>query len=324
MAFLQNPETGVIRIVHEEAFLDMQDALNAGWEIIGETPPAEFNVLQEPEEEVPLFLDEMRAVQPLAEPIRFVEPFPTFIPEVPLIPLQQEVPFMPTATNGAQPVSEVGGVPVPVPQDIEGADLRDGGGVPGLAAVPAVAGPLVALALRILRAAMGGVTTVTSRHWNSLPGWARTALAGLGIGVGFDLVRDLPGVPGASSLLDQGGDGVVHLPQHLVDGHLGTHILGSWVANNVTFYRLSDGKLAVRNNKGRWKVWRPKKPIVLMPGGAGNLRTLLRADAVLNRQAKKIAAMLNRRTGNRSRKATTRGKPDVVVVQNGRVAQIDP
>lgn len=253
-------------------------------------------------------------------------PIPRRIPQP--IPLNQEVPMAPSATNGAQPVSELGGVPVPSPQLVEGADLRDSApGVPGLAGLPVAAGAIgvvAAMALRILRQLMGRVTTVTAGHLSRLPSWARTALAGIGIGVGFDMARDLPGIPGASSILGVGGDGGAHFPQHLVDGHLGAHILGSWVANGVRFYRLSDGKLAVQNKHGKWKVWRPKKPIVIMPGGAGNLRTLLRADAVLNRQAKKIAAMLNRRTGSRSKKTPVSVKRDVVVVQDGRVAQITP
>jgi hypothetical protein len=95
-------------------------------------------------------------------------------------------------------------------------------------------------------------------------------------------------------------------------------VVGSWVANGVTFYRLADGKLAVQNKKGRWKVWRPKKPIVLYADGASNLKTMLRADKALNKQAKKIAAMLNRRAPKR-RTSKKDDQPTIIVQGSGRV-----
>jgi len=207
-----------------------------------------------------------------------------------------------------------------------GDDLRDFVGPTDTGGQPqpvAQAGPVVAIALRLLRALMGTATRVTAQHWGRLPGWAQSLLSGVGIGVGFDLALDIPGVPGESGILGNvpglggGGGELAHMPSHLVDGHLGAHIIGSWVANGVTFYRLSDGKLAVQNKLGRWKVWRPKKPIVIMPGGANNLRTLLRADAVLNRQSKKIASMLNRRAAGRRPRAAHTDPKAVVVVTDG-------
>jgi len=199
-----------------------------------------------------------------------------------------------------------------------GDDIRDfegatpiGGGVGGLPV-----GITIAAARALLRAAMGGATRITRAHWNRLPGWAQSLLAGVGLGVGIDLAMDIPGVPGESILLPGSGGGGAdpHFGQHLTDGHLGVTIIGSWEANGVTFYRLSDGKLAVQNKKGRWKVWKPKKPIVLMPGGAVNLKTMLRADALLNRQAKKIASMLNRRAP-RTRKGSTPAPKGAVIIQ---------
>jgi len=221
-------------------------------------------------------------------------------------------------------------VPVPVPQPVQppgggllgpdpGADLRDlpGGGGPVGGVIGALpVGVTLAAARALLRAAMGGVTRVTRQHWESLPGWARTLLAAVGIGVGVDLAVGLPGVPGESFLLPSGGgDGEPHFGQHMTNGHLGVTIIGGWEANGVRFYRLSDGKLAVQNKHGRWKVWRPKKPIVLMPGGANNLKNLLRADALLNRQAKRIAAMLNRRAP-RSRKGSKTTPSGAVIIQS--------
>jgi len=201
----------------------------------------------------------------------------------------------------------------------EGADIRDvqimGGGV-GLPV-----GPTIAIARTLLRAAMGGATRITRAHWNRLPGWAQSLLAGVGLGVGIDLALDVPGIPGESIILGGGGGGGpdLHMGQHLTDGHLGVTVVGGWVANGVQFYRLSDGKLAVQNSKGRWKVWRPKKPIVLYSGGAVNLKTLLRADAVLNRQAKRIAAMLNRRAPRAKRSGKGAGNAPVIIQADGKV-----
>jgi len=179
------------------------------------------------------------------------------------------------------------------------------------------------LALAALRRLMGSATRITQAHWDSLPGPARTALAAIGIGVGVDLALDIPGVPGESFLLGGGGaDGVngLHQVPHMVDGHLGDHIVGKWEANGVTFYRLSNGKLAVQNKLGRWKVWKPKKPVVLMPDGANNLRTLLKADRILNSQAKKIAAMLNRRAPRARKAPSSSTKPVVIIQKDGQSA----
>jgi len=78
-----------------------------------------------------------------------------------------------------------------------------------------------------------------------------------------------------------------------------------WVANGVQFYYVSDGRLAVQRKNGSWKYWRPKKPIVLFASGAKDMQTMLRADNALNKQAKRIASMLNRRAPRR--KSTPKG-----------------
>ena len=78
---------------------------------------------------------------------------------------------------------------------------------------------------------------------------------------------------------------------------MGGTVVSSWEANGVTFYRLADGRLATQNKHGRWKVWRPKRPVVLHRTGPGarDLGTLLEADAVLQKGAKRIARMLRAR-----------------------------
>lgn len=207
-------------------------------------------------------------------------------------------------------------VDMPNPQNGHDADSGADIGTAGLVGLGAAALALRG-ALVLLRRLMGTATTVTRAHWDALPGWARTALATIGIAVAVDMSLDVPGIPGESAILDVlgGGGDLSHETPHMVDGHLGAHIVGGWTANGVRFYRLSDGKLAVQNKRGRWKVWRPKKPVVLMPGGATNLRTLLKADKILNAQAKKIASMLNRRAP-RSRKSPQKADNPVVIVQN--------
>lgn len=245
-----------------------------------------------------------------------------------------DVPAVASDTNGSQPVSEI------ISSAVEpGADLRDLGSpmtrlapggaiVPGPMPGPSGGLPVVfgagALLARFLPGVMGGTfrtfigtfTRGTTIAWSQLPSWLRQALGAIGITTAIDILVDLPG-PGVRDILPGGNGGFPEF--HGPGGHPGIVIVGGWVANGVQFYRLSDGKLAVQNKLGRWKVWRPKKPIVIMPTGAGDLRTLLRADKVLNTQAKRIASMLNRRaTPRRSRKPAVQ-PGDPVVIAHGKV-----
>jgi len=199
----------------------------------------------------------------------------------------------------------------------------------GIAAPAAFGAVGISVAGRALRLIMGGGGgRLTSAIWNSLPSLVRTALTQVGIGVGALIAFNgdipfitLPGQGGAVQPftgplpLTPGVDiQIGGLPSPMV----GVQIVGSWNTNpgdpsrGVTFYRLSDGKLAVQNKKGRWKVWKPKKPIVLYANGASNLKTMLRADKALTKQAKKIAAMLNRRAP-RSRKSAPKAHSGVVI-----------
>lgn len=236
------------------------------------------------------------------------------------------------STNGGVPVAVAGvqlggaGSFAAMSTEMEaGADLRDiaagpVGALPVLlpigGLIARMAGTVAARSTTFVRGTFASGARIT---WSSLPGWLQTAIVAVGGAVGIDLLMDLPGNDFLPEIF---GGGVGQHPIEGIAGHPGAHIIGQWVANGVTFYRLADGRLAVQNKKGRWKVWRPKKPIVLMPTGAGDLRTLLRADAVLNKQSKKIAAMLNRRVG--TRKPRSKSVPSTVVVaQDGaKVTQI--
>ena len=204
-----------------------------------------------------------------------------------------------------------------------------------------VAGTSLAIAGRALKLILGGGGgRLTSAIWNSLPSFVRTVLIQFGIGIGALIAfsGDIPFItlPGQQSDFDESQEGGAIIPTgppvdiqigthpDIPGVHLGAHIIGSWNTNpanpalGVTFYRLSDGKLAVKNKKGKWKVWRPKKPIVLYASGASNLKTMLRADKALNKQAKAIAAMLNRRAP-RPRKKDKDDKPTIVVASHSRI-----
>lgn len=145
----------------------------------------------------------------------------------------------------------------------------------------------------------GGILGKVDDIWDTLPDVVQTALRAVGIVGVADLFFDIPGIPGDFPGIPGigspfGGSGNPDIAQAL-----GAVIVGGWTANGVRFYRLADGRLAVQNKRGRWKVWRPKKPIVLYGTGASDLKTFLRADAVLNRQSKKLASALKRRAPGR-------------------------
>jgi len=215
-----------------------------------------------------------------------------------------------------------------------GADLRDFGGVEegangaGPAGFVAAGGaivlsrliPLVPVVLRSrVLAWVPSVGGIGSRiGWASLPGWLRTAMSALGF-TGLALVIDgvtefeaLPNIPGFGG--DRGtlaGDHVVH----------GAAVVGGWVANGVQFYRLADGKLAVQNKKGRWKVWKPKRPVVLYSGGSINIKTLIKADKIVTKQAKQLSGILNRRAPKRKTPARS-GDSVIVAAHSVPVAQL--
>jgi len=173
----------------------------------------------------------------------------------------------------------------------------------GTIAETAAGGAVVALSLIVARAPflrpiiMGaaqrvGVVAGGIFRWGSIPGWLKNILTGLGLAEGLDIlmdsVDDVPGLDiGPFSFGGSGGDPVGNMVNAMT--------VSTWNANGVTFHRLSDGRLAVRNKHGVWKVWRPKKPIVIFASGQTDLKDLLRADNAIDKQAKKMAKTLRRR-----------------------------
>lgn len=176
------------------------------------------------------------------------------------------------------------------------------------AAVAARVGLQMAQALWRVARSVGQIVGQQIRvRWNQLPRWGQQLLIIFGVTEGSDLAFDF----GDDDMgLIQVGGREIEVPGQFP---ISTAVVGTWVANGVKFYRLADGKLAVQNTRGRWKVWRPKRPIVLMPTGASNLRQFLRADAVLNRQAKLLSKALARRSPATRRKASVRN----VIVETG-------
>lgn len=189
----------------------------------------------------------------------------------------------------------------PVTMQIEPSIDYSDGIAPASILSPTIAGTAIALAIRFLRAAMGTATRVTQQHWDTLPGWARTALIAAGITVGTDMA-----ISGDVPFIDVPGFDGSRVPSGI---GMGNPIVRSWTANGRPFYMHADGRVAVQRKNGTWKIFRYKKPIVLYPSGAGDLSTLLRADSAVDKQLKKLNKAINRRAPRRRRETTTTTKP---------------
>jgi len=197
-----------------------------------------------------------------------------------------------------------------------------------------VAGTALAIAGRALKIILGGGGgRIVAATWNSLPSIARSALTQIGIGVGALIAfnGDIPFItlPGQGDTsvapfigpvmpLANGVD--IQIGAHLPSS-LGAHVVGSWNTNpknpaeGVTFYRLSNGWLAVQKKNGSWKTWKPKRPIVIYADGASNLKTMLRADKALTKQAKKLATMLNKRAPRK--KSSPAALKGPIIIESG-------
>jgi hypothetical protein len=101
---------------------------------------------------------------------------------------------------------------------------------------------------------------------------------------------------------------------------VGGVVVHSWTANGIPFFQMSDGWTWVQKKNGAWKRFKQPKPVVLMPSGAGNLRTLLRATSVVSRQLKKIDKALGSKLGPRRRRASPR---TVRVLSDGKIVNIN-
>lgn len=193
--------------------------------------------------------------------------------------------------------------------------------------------------------------TILSSVWGSIPvGWRSTVLSGLagagamrgiqfskpallaalrskgGMGIAiaallgpiladtFLVDIDIPFVPsiplpglgdnGAAPMI--GGDPV--------DFAIAQHgpVVKSWVANGTPFYLFMDGWQAAQKRNGTWKFWKPKKPIVYVPGGPMSKRNARRLASIYNmekKRAKKEFNLVDSRQGQGARVS----KPTVIV-----------
>lgn len=215
---------------------------------------------------------------------------------------------------------------VPIQRAIMPVGPGGGGGLGGAGSTVSLAGILgrlpgfVRSRVQQWLRGLGPAARGTRQRWESLPGWLQQVLIFMGITAGADLAIDtgpddvgLVQWPGTSDFPAIGGVGGVGP---------GVSIIGGWTANGVQFYRLSDGRFAVQNSRGRWKVWRVKKPIVLFASGAKDIPTFLRADKALNKQSKALKTTLNRRApGPKRRPKVIEGQ--VVTRGGGQIIKID-
>jgi len=209
-----------------------------------------------------------------------------------------------------------------VPEDFYGFEtttlaIRSGGGqFPAGGSngyAPAGAGVALALAGRALRLIMGGGGgRLTAAIWNSLPSLVRSALIQAGIGVGALIAfnGDIPFItlPGQGPGTARSEGATPQLPEMYHDRELdiqvgryydGRIITKTWVANGIQFWATGVGRRDLMHHvlklDGSIKSWKPPRPVVLMPNGAKNIRDLLRADDIVDRQLKKVAKALRRR-----------------------------
>ena len=171
----------------------------------------------------------------------------------------------------------------------------------GLVRMSSIAVAAIALARTIqalIVRAFPNVTRGMTVRWASMPQWLRTALVAIGFTAGVDILLDW----------GEGDFGLIQIPGTTngvgdpVGAMVAAMTVSTWNANGVQFHRLSDGRLAVRNKHGVWKVWRPKKPIVLFTTGNRDLQDVIRADRVIQKEGKKIARMLRNRGFHVARK----------------------
>jgi hypothetical protein len=118
----------------------------------------------------------------------------------------------------------------------------------------------------------------------------------------------LPGAGDGNGVLIPGAGG------DPVDFAIAQHgpVVKSWVANGTPFYLFMDGWQAAQKRNGTWKFWKPKKPIVYVPGGPMSKRNARRLASIYNmekKRAKKEFNLVDSRQGQGARVS----KPTVIV-----------
>lgn len=74
-----------------------------------------------------------------------------------------------------------------------------------------------------------------------------------------------------------------------------------WYTGTATFYLTNMGRIAVQKKNGVWKLWKPKKPIVISSNPS--IRTLVRAENKLSRWANSVYRVKTRKTKFTRRKS---------------------
>ena len=205
------------------------------------------------------------------------------------------------------------------------------------------AAALVPLALRLspFLVRIGSRLTIPVRMWNSIDPLLRNSLYALSVGAADvaeelvpeiidDLLRgrgqnetvvEITGTP-QELLQVEGGNGMNGLT--LVPG-LGNLPPGVWIVKQwrapriggVQFYKFSNGLIAVQKLDGTWKVYRPRKPIVLYPGVGNNRRSIMRAAHVVRGEVKAWKSMEKFFGMQRRRALPAPKRAKTVIVEHG-------
>jgi hypothetical protein len=215
------------------------------------------------------------------------------------------------------------------------------GGLP----MPVIIGAVMlgSLALRlapyVLR--VGAAVSIPVRFYNRIPPHLRNALQAAAVGAtdaseeqidatinsilggGDDnaSVYEITGSDDELARLTQGNGGMgLTLVPGLGNLPPGVWIVKQWRAprdGGVQFYKFSNGLIAVQKLDGTWKVYRPRKPIVLYAGVGNNRRSIMRAAHIVRAEVKAWKSMekffgMQRR---RALPAPKRGR--AVVIEHG-------
>ena len=173
-----------------------------------------------------------------------------------------------------------------------------GGGAVVLASSVVAIAPRMLPAIRTAAQSLG-VRAGARVAWLQLPSWFRSALSAVLSAAGiseilefvFDVELGLPGGGSPGQAFQPGNDfsDVNTNPQTAIVNALR---VGSWSAGINTFYRLSDGRQAVRRKTGVWTIWRPRKPVVLNRTGKNDRKNVELAFNILMKDVKGSAEFL--------------------------------
>ena len=136
--------------------------------------------------------------------------------------------------------------------------------------------------------------------WRAMPLWLRLLLIPLGL-EGADIlidadlptISDLPevfsGGDNSSEIFPMGAD--VSVANWATSQH--GPVVKTWMANGTPFVMFMDGYEAARRKNGTWHFWKPKKPLVYVPGGPMSRKTARRLATIYESEKKKAKATFN-------------------------------